>query len=288
MSYGSVDGSGFGSRNPFGGPSSQGYQPLATQVDPSELHELFQLTTGDVFRINSNVQSLERILRSLGTPSDSQELRDQLHFTQQETNNVILSCTKSVRQLSEAVRGSSRQDHIQLDRIKGQLSDAIQRYGTVQKKIADKSKILLAGGQKNLKLSPGTQYSDTGDDEKVFNGDDELWQNQSQSQDIPDVSEEDLDQIRNKEESVKQIESDMIDVNQIIKDLASIVYEQGDSIDSIEANLESASSNIDSANRQLAKASHQQRRARKMKCCLISTALFVLAVIILIISLSVK
>uniref|UniRef100_A0A8C5Q8I7 t-SNARE domain containing 1 n=1 Tax=Leptobrachium leishanense TaxID=445787 RepID=A0A8C5Q8I7_9ANUR len=263
MSYGSVDGSGFGSRNPFGGPSSQGYQPLATQVDPSELHELFQLTTGDVFRINSNVQSLERILRSLGTPSDSQELRDQLHFTQQETNNVILSCTKSVRQLSEAVRGSSR-------------------------KIADKSKILLAGGQKNLKLSPGTQYSDTGDDEKVFNGDDELWQNQSQSQDIPDVSEEDLDQIRNKEESVKQIESDMIDVNQIIKDLASIVYEQGDSIDSIEANLESASSNIDSANRQLAKASHQQRRARKMKCCLISTALFVLAVIILIISLSVK
>uniref|UniRef100_A0A8C5WFI2 t-SNARE domain containing 1 n=1 Tax=Leptobrachium leishanense TaxID=445787 RepID=A0A8C5WFI2_9ANUR len=266
MSYGSVDGSGFGSRNPFGGPSSQGYQPLATQVDPSELHELFQLTTGDVFRINSNVQSLERILRSLGTPSDSQELRDQLHFTQQETNNVILSCTKSVRQLSEAVRGSSRQDHIQLDRIKGQLSDAIQRYGTVQKKIADKSKILLAGGQKNLKLSPGTQYSDTGDDEKVFNGDDELWQNQSQSQDIPDVSEEDLDQIRNKEESVKQIESDMIDVNQIIKDLASIVYEQGDSIDSIEANLESASSNIDSANRQLAKASHQQRRNLRMAC----------------------
>ncbi|MEE6508270.1 hypothetical protein FKM82_020132 [Ascaphus truei] len=55
MSYGSVDGSGFGSRNPFGGPSTQGYLPLATQIDPNELQELFQLTSGDVFRINANV-----------------------------------------------------------------------------------------------------------------------------------------------------------------------------------------------------------------------------------------
>ncbi|XP_063307074.1 t-SNARE domain-containing protein 1 isoform X3 [Pelobates fuscus] len=266
MSYGSVDGSGFGSRNPFGGPSSQGYQPLATQVDPNELQELFQLASGDVFRINSNVQSLERILRSLGTPSDSQELRDRLHFTQQETNNIIVSSTKSVRQLSEAVRGSS-QDHLQLDRIKSQLSDAIQRYGTVQTKIADKSKLLLAGGQKNLKQqSPRTPFSDIADDEKIFNGGDELWPNQSQSQDLEEINEEDVEHVREKEDAVKQIENDMIDVNQIIKDLASIVYEQGDSIDSIEANIESAGSNIDSANRQLAKASQQQRRNLRMAC----------------------
>ncbi|KAM5158353.1 t-SNARE domain-containing protein 1-like [Mantella aurantiaca] len=78
MSYGSVDGTGFGSRNLFGGPSSQGYQPLATQVDPNEIQELFQLTSADVFRISANVQSLEKILRSLGTPSDTPELREHL------------------------------------------------------------------------------------------------------------------------------------------------------------------------------------------------------------------
>ncbi|KAM8967796.1 t-SNARE domain-containing protein 1 isoform 3-T3 [Pelodytes ibericus] len=288
MSYGSVDGSGFGSRNPFGGPSAQGYQPLATQVDPNELQELLQLASGDVFRINSNVQSLERILRSLGTPSDSQELRDSLHFTQQETNNVVMTSTKSVRQLTEAVRGSPRQDRLQLDRIKSQLSDAIQRYGSVQKKIADKSKSLLSGGQKSLKQSPRTPFSDIADDEKIFNGGDELWQNQDQSQELAEVSEEDVDQIRHKEEAMKQIEDDMIDVNQIVKDLSSIVYDQGDSIDSIEANIETSSSNVESANRQLAKASQHQRRARKVKCCLVSTGLFVLTVIIIIIVVSVK
>ncbi|KAJ7419242.1 hypothetical protein WISP_55148 [Willisornis vidua] len=42
MSYGSIDGSGFGSRNPFGGPSRQGYQPLGEVSIPC--CDLFRLT----------------------------------------------------------------------------------------------------------------------------------------------------------------------------------------------------------------------------------------------------
>ncbi|NXL95848.1 TSNA1 protein, partial [Alectura lathami] len=130
----------------------------ATQIDPSELQELFQETSANVFRINSNVTSLERSLRSLGTSNDTQELQDGLHATQQETNKTITTSTKAIKQLSEVVRGSSRtlvlptqQERLQLDRLKNQLSDAIQRYGAVQKKIAEKSKALLPTGQRSSK-----------------------------------------------------------------------------------------------------------------------------------------
>ncbi|XP_019408959.1 PREDICTED: t-SNARE domain-containing protein 1 isoform X2 [Crocodylus porosus] len=232
MSYGSIDGSGFGSRNPFGGPSRQGYQPLATQIDPNELQELFQETSANVFRINSNVTSLERSLRSLGTSNDTQELRDGLHETQQETNKTITTSTKAIKQLSEVVRGSSRQERLQLDRLKNQLSDAIQRYGAVQKKIAEKSKSLLPTGQRSSKQSPRTPFSDLADDEKIFNGGDSMWQSQDQDQALlSEITEEDLEVIRQREEAIQQIESDMLDVNQIIKDLASMVYEQGDTIE---------------------------------------------------------
>ncbi|XP_071659855.1 t-SNARE domain-containing protein 1 isoform X3 [Patagioenas fasciata] len=247
MSYGSIDGSGFGSRNPFGGPSRQGYQPLATQIDPSELQELFQETSANVFRINSNVTSLERSLRSLGTSNDTQELQDGLHATQQETNKTITTSTKAIKQLSEVVRGSSRQERLQLDRLMNQLSDAIQRYGAVQKKIAEKSKTLLPTGQRSTKQflqgrslrkqevkhiqSPRTPFSDLPDDEKIFNGGDGTWQNQSQDQALlSEITEEDLEAIRQREEAIQQIESDMLDVSQIIKDLASMVHEQGDTI----------------------------------------------------------
>ncbi|XP_044150589.1 t-SNARE domain-containing protein 1 isoform X2 [Bufo gargarizans] len=161
---------------------------------------------------------------------------------------------------------SPKQDRLQLDRLKSQLSEAIQRYGAVQTKIAEKSKSLLNGGQKNQEQSPRTPFSDIADDEKIFNGGDEQWQHQGQSQDLSNITDEDLEQIRKKEEAIKQIESDMLDVNQIMKDLASIVYEQGHDIDSIEANIETASSHVESANRQLAKASQHQRRNFRMAC----------------------
>ncbi|XP_038616322.1 t-SNARE domain-containing protein 1 [Tachyglossus aculeatus] len=287
MSYGSIDGGGFGSRNPFVGPSRQGYQPLATQMDPCELQQLLQETSASVFRINSNVNSLEKSLRFLGTPSDTLELRDGLHATQQETNKTVTSSTKAIKQLSEIVRGSSRQERLQLDRLKNQLSDAIQRYGAMQKKIAEKSKSLLPVAPRSGKQSPRTPFSDLADDEKIFSGADGPWQSQAQSQDqalLAEITEADLDTIRQREEAVQQIESDMLDVNQIIKDLASMVYEQGDTIDSIEGNLETAASNVESANEQLAKASRHQQRARKMKCCLISSGMTVLLIIIIIIA----
>ncbi|XP_028918986.1 t-SNARE domain-containing protein 1 isoform X2 [Ornithorhynchus anatinus] len=293
MSYGSIDGGGFGSRNPFVGPSRQGYQPLATQMDPCELQQLLQETSASVFRINSNVTSLEKSLRFLGTPSDTLELRDGLHATQQETNKTVTSSTKAIKQLSEIVRGSSRQERLQLDRLKNQLSDAIQRYGAMQKKIAEKSKSLLPVAPRSGKQSPRTPFSDLADGEKIFTGADGPWQSlvqdqsRDQSQDqalLAEITEADLDTIRQREEAVQQIESDMLDVNQIIKDLASMVYEQGDTIDSIEGNLETAASNVESANEQLAKASRHQHRARKMKCCLISSGMTILLVVILIIA----
>ncbi|KAF7236451.1 t-SNARE domain-containing protein 1 [Varanus komodoensis] len=49
-----------------------------TQIDPNELQELFQDASAGIFRINANVTSLERSLKSLGTPNDTPELRDGL------------------------------------------------------------------------------------------------------------------------------------------------------------------------------------------------------------------
>ncbi|ELK33150.1 t-SNARE domain-containing protein 1 [Myotis davidii] len=120
MSYGSITGSsGLGSRGPFGGPSRQGYQPLATQLDPRDLQGLFQEAAASVSRISASATSLEQSLRALGTPRDTPELRDSLHLAQQETNRTIATST-------------SVQERLQLDRLQTQLSDTIQRYGAVQ------------------------------------------------------------------------------------------------------------------------------------------------------------
>ncbi|XP_067568851.1 t-SNARE domain-containing protein 1 isoform X6 [Pseudorca crassidens] len=233
MSYGSIAGSGgLGSHGPFGGPSTQGYQPLATEMDLSDLQELFQETSASVFRINSNVAFLEQSLRSLGTPSGTQELRDSLHTVQQQTNHAIAASTSALKQMAELLRGCSRQERLQLDRLKTQLSDAIQSYGVVQKRIAEKSRALLPTAQRvGKQQSPQAPFAELSEDEKIFNGGDGVWQAQGQAL-LPEITEEDLEAIRLREEAILQIESDLLDVNQIIKDLASMVSEQGEAIGS--------------------------------------------------------
>ncbi|XP_059971724.1 t-SNARE domain-containing protein 1 [Mesoplodon densirostris] len=242
--------------------------PRATQMDLSDLQELFQETSASVFRINSNVTFLEQSLRSLGTPSGTQELRDSLHTVQQQTNHAIAASTSALKQMAELLRGCSRQERLQLDRLKTQLSDAIQSYGVVQKKIAEKSRALLPTAQRvGKQQSPQVPFAELSEDEKIFNGGDGVWQAQGQVL-LPEITEEDLEAIRLREEAILQIESDLLDVNQIIKDLASMVSEQGEAIDSIEAGLEAASSHAEAASELLAGASrHQPTRTRPPAAC---------------------
>ncbi|XP_030650964.1 t-SNARE domain-containing protein 1 isoform X9 [Nomascus leucogenys] len=242
--------------------------PRATQVDLRDLQELFQDTSANISRINSSVTSLERSLQSLGTPSDTQELRDSLHTAQQETNKTIAASASSVKQMAELLLSSSPQERPQLDRLKTQLSDAIQCYGVVQKKIAEKSRALLPVAQRGSKQSPQAPFAELAADEKVFNGSDNMWQGQEQVL-LPDITEEDLEAIRLREEAILQMESNLLDVNQIIKDLASMVSEQGEAVDSIEASLEAASSHAEAARQLLAGASRHQlmRRMRPPAAC---------------------
>nr|XP_037856006.1 t-SNARE domain-containing protein 1 isoform X4 [Chlorocebus sabaeus] len=206
--------------------------PRATQVNPRDLQELFQETSANVFQINSNVTSLEQSLQSLGTPRDTQELRDSLHTAQQETNKTIAASATTVKQMAELLRGSCPQERPQLDRLKTQLLDAIQRYGVVQKKIAEKSRALLPMAQRGRKQqSPQAPFAELADDEKMFNGSDNMWQGQEQAL-LPDITEEDLEAIRLREEAILQMQSNLLDVNQIIKDLASMVSEQGEAVGS--------------------------------------------------------
>uniref|UniRef100_A0A3Q3LF33 t-SNARE coiled-coil homology domain-containing protein n=1 Tax=Mastacembelus armatus TaxID=205130 RepID=A0A3Q3LF33_9TELE len=145
MSYGSIDGGSFGSRNPFGGPTRQGYQPVVPNCI---------LLMAALF--NCSVVTLEKKLQSLGTSRDTAELRQSLPQT------------PSSEQVDDG---------------------PLFREGAGSK-----------GGAQAF---------------------------------LSEISEEDVEVLRQREEALLQIERDMLDVSQIMKDLASMVHEQGDTIGKI-------------------------------------------------------
>ncbi|KAI4893224.1 hypothetical protein NFI96_020818, partial [Prochilodus magdalenae] len=345
-----------------------------TQVSPSELQDVFQETSSNIFQINANVVTLEKSLQSLGTSRDTAELRQSLsdtavlleclstsvslldseqptkqnypasnvlwaascgqrpvgsipwaascgqgpvgsvlwavscgqrlvgsvlwaascglrpvgcvlwaafcgqrfvgsvlwavscgqcplgsirHSTQQQTNKVITSTSQLIKQLSDIISGSSRQDRLRLTRLKTELSESVQRYGDLQKKIADRSRALLPPAQNDRKQSPQTPFTELCEEGALF-GAAESVEGEGQQAFLSEISEEDVEVLRQREEALLQIERDMLDVNQIMKDLASMVHEQGDTIDSIEDYIQTTGSHVESANQELAKASHYQ------------------------------
>ncbi|KAF5896164.1 t-SNARE domain-containing protein 1, partial [Clarias magur] len=123
-------------------------------------------------------------------------------------------------------------------------------------KIADRSRALLPPAQKGRKQSQQTPVSDLCTDPLVRP--EESVEGDEQQAFLSEISEEDVEVLRQREEALLQIERDMLDVNQIMKDLASMVHEQGDTIDSIEEYIQTTSSHVESANQELAKASHHQ------------------------------
>lgn len=58
--------------------------------------------------------------------------------------------------------------------------------------------------------------------------------------------------------SFLSLQSDIMDVNQIFKDLATMVHEQGEVVDSIEANVEAAQVHVSQASTQLSEARQYQ------------------------------
>lgn len=72
------------------------------------------------------------------------------------------------------------------------------------------------------------------------------------------VNDFDLAYVQERDEEIKKIHKDMIEVNQIYKNIAELVDSQTPLIDSIESNITSTKDNVEEANKELKEAEQTQ------------------------------
>ncbi|VDH92204.1 syntaxin-16-like [Mytilus californianus] len=88
--------------------------------------------------------------------------------------------------------------------------------------------------------------------------------------------------VKQREKEIAQIVQSITDLNEIFKDLATMVVDQGTILDRIDYNVENASVQVDKGLQQLQKAEKYQKKNRKMLCIVILAAVIILLLIILI------
>lgn len=85
-----------------------------------------------------------------------------------------------------------------------------------------------------------------------------------------------------REERIKRIEGDILDVNQIMRELGALVNQQGDMINTIENSIENVHGNVEMGAQELIKASNYQSKFRRKMCFLLLLAVVVVIIIIIV------
>lgn len=111
-------------------------------------------------------------------------------------------------------------------------------------------------------------------------------QQQFQQMDQPQLAEQsEVDFQENliieREGEIRQIEQSVGELNELFRDVAHIVREQGDMLDTIDVNVENTLADTRGADVELRSASRYQKQARNKACCLLLILAIVLVIVVL-------
>lgn len=84
-----------------------------------------------------------------------------------------------------------------------------------------------------------------------------------------------------RESEIRNIEQSVGELNELFRDVAHMVHEQGEQLDIISENVQGVRDDTQGASRELTVASRHQRNARNKACCLLLILAVVLTIVIL-------
>merc|ERR1712183_1093119 len=243
----------------------------------ADLQGLSQNIETNIQKILQNVSPMQRMIAQIGTPQDNQQLQNQLHQIQHYTGEMAKDTSRHLHELSNgvAVLSQSEQENWRLnrERLHNDFTKALNSFQAAHRTAAQKEKEVLkkakaaAGvggglqgpGQKNLiDIEEGSPQEDV-----------------QRKQQMLMQEEYDTEHLQERQRQINQLESDILDVNTIFKDLATLVHDQGEVIDSIEANVESTHVRVQEGTEQLRQAETYKMKKRK-RCFYIIAALLAL------------
>lgn len=231
----------------------------------TEFNSLCDSIVTNIYTINSSVKTLENSLKQIGTNADNQGLRHKIHVVQLSTNQIASVATKDLSKLKLLVTKSEKQRLLQVEKLEENFKEAVNRYYTLQKDVANK--------QKSHILPPSASYEPSSPDP-------ESSEEQQKQVQMANELRFEQDMLLEREAKIKQVESDILDINQIMRELGSMVHAQGETIDTIENSIDHAVGNVEEGAEQLIKASRYQNRYRRKVVYLALIGLIIAAILI--------
>lgn len=163
-------------------------------------------------------------------------------------------------------------------KLSSEFKAALDEFQTVQRRALEKQRASAVATRTAL-------HGDESQTGELVEGQDQqqLLQQQEQQPRLANQDEVDFQEalIIERESEIRNIEQSVGELNELFRDVAHIVHEQGSQLDIIGENVENVTSDTRGANVELRSASRYQKNARNKMCCLLLILAIILTVVIL-------
>lgn len=266
---------------PSYGSTAASYHRTQSAREKDKFNSLCDSVSGKIFIVNKNVSRLETLSQKIDHDVDEMENEVKIHKLSQETNKLAKETKNIFKEISEYTRIGRFDRHdprysqynLLQNKLRKEFENALSRYHAIQNVLSLKMKAHIE--QEVSFTQDASSISIAVDDDKEQLVD---VQEQESAQQLM-LHEQELEQAKEREARILQIEEDMLNVNEIFQDLAALVHDQGEAIDSIESHVEHAALHVEEGNKQLVRAKSYQKSARK-KMCIIAVVVIVIAIIL--------
>jgi len=265
---------------------------LRISTKMSNFYKLSKNIGSDIQKIIQNVTSLQKMIAHIGTYIDDKSFATKLQEIERNTQALAKDTSKNVKQLNDIYdqitsigsqsNSEKRQMLLQKERVTNDFINALNNFKTIQEAIAKKEKEAIQRVQ-NLELNQ-SQTGKINDSPFTYAKAAKATIGYQKLEEQLQEEDYNIEQLEEREKAIRQLESDIVDVNTIFKDLATMVHEQGEIVDSIEANVESTTVRVHEGADQLRQAEMYKNKARKKKVILSIVGVTILVILIAIIA----
>ncbi|KAI5298548.1 hypothetical protein KEM56_003959 [Ascosphaera pollenicola] len=244
--------------------------------DDPEFTRFTQGLSDQLFALTSNVTRLSDQVALLGTKRDNERVQERVHDLLEETRDGFRELGEGVKKLQTWEDINTSQKWTQ-QKLSAEFKSTLEEFQAVQRRALEKQRASATAARTAIEDEATQTTALEGHSPRLH----QLQEQQSHLANQDDVDfQESL--IIEREAEIRNIEQSVGELNELFRDVAHIVHEQGGQLELISENVERTRDDTRGADVELRGASRYQKNARTKMCCL----LLILAVIFVIIVLA--
>ncbi|SMQ55835.1 unnamed protein product [Zymoseptoria tritici ST99CH_1A5] len=246
-------------------------------ADDPEFNRYTTQLSDKLFSLTSNISRLSNQVALLGTRRETDRVRERVQDLLSETGDGFKEIGEGLKKV-QAWHDLGPSQKYTSNKLSTEFKASLTEFQTLQRSALEKQRASASAARTALDENEGGGATSS-------SGGQQQQQQQLQQQDLrlADQSEVDFQEtlIIERESEIRNIESSVSELNELFRDVATMVHDQGQSLDIISENVTSTRDDTRNADQQLRTASRHQKSARGKACCLLMILAIVLAVVIL-------